>query len=171
VEDDDKPKLTSQERAKRAEQRKAYRADEHFANYRQFKRTLQLRRIHTSSSNFNCLAFSTFGAAGRLSPSAPDAASRAAGDATRKQIHDELMKRLSRFSHNASDVWHGGLSRTDAESIFRVCGAVIQWMAQPLLIVCPPLIALIVCVAAQGLHERGAHPRCGESALEHHLSL
>ena len=133
-ENDDKPQLSAQERAKRDAQRKAYRADEHFFNYRQFKQALNVRRVHTSPSNVNCLAFSTFGAAGLLNPSAPDAASKAAGNDARKEIHTELMKRLPRFSQNASDAWHGGLSRSEGERFSRCVVRSPHGMSQPLMV-------------------------------------
>eukprot|EP00966_Prymnesium_polylepis_P124577 2881268-Prymnesium_polylepis.1 len=61
------------------------------------------------------------------------------------------MKRLSRFSHNASVAWHGGLTRTDTESIFRVCGAVIQWDGTAIINDCMPTVdrALCVCRSAR----------------------
>ena len=108
-------------REERVRRRKEFRDDVHLKTFKCLQTTLNLQRIHTSPYNFNCLAFSTFGAAGLLDPSAPDAASRVAGDAARAQIHDELVPHLP-TSATDQYAWHAGLTRAQAQAIFEVRG-------------------------------------------------
>ena len=79
-----------------------------------------MRRVYTSGHNFNCLANSTYGGGGYFDPSFPNAAACKASDGARDTIHQELMRRLPRWSHNSPCEWHGGMSRAEARAIQEV---------------------------------------------------
>ena len=186
-EDDDlqpRPKFSDEEKEKRKQLRKEFRADQHFNSCSELCSELDLRRLKTSGNNNCCLAFATFYNEHRFNPSAKTLKDKQAGDAARKSIHDELMIRLSRWSYKSMEAWHYGLARDDAVDIFEVsltalstyplsshhspyCVLSLRAPESHLCVAAPHLLSPLVphLLVVERIHEGGPRARGVECAL------